>query len=620
MSEPHREAQNLCAEAQAAPTSQTRTGALTTLLELVLNKHPFLLHDYFLFFLSPELLDFASPADQVKQKFWLLGMVETVCKRCLEYLPKSLPVVTQLLQDPEIEVSKRAVRCYSQIFPHAMLLLANACFISSEIFSLHNGIKATNKMIFDFIAEDRNKAISVQAIRFVEVFILTQSLPADVESVIFSPAVVPPHHSLITSDDLIRQANGVINFCGGKLFSLPPGINTVTILGLLSRVAREREQYIHPILNLMMKYQVHSEGLAHSKLNSIGKSIRNNLVWIIRKKFNSIDWTDNLCQTLYNVGARHVVDRFKPIKIRPDEEENDSEVQALLLKDMPRQNPVSPQIQQHLQEVKNLPLGAVIQIVEAGIASLRFPPQLQPLELPGNNDQNTLVYLLASAISSNHRQKQVLRPPPPATQWTLPDAVWPPQTVPLKVEEKPAEQPMAIDGVTPPKTQTNNRPELDNVEQRGEKRTRALIENAQVFTPRKRLAVSQEGGDGAGDKPKVLNKSGVVLKAPPTQSNARIMNKYFLQAFDRMIQCELGVRDGGESQLRINILSHLATKFSIKENQHLIDHVAMVFPDTSLALQWLYCEWTNDHPDATKRYTITLKKIMEVYLPNAKKR
>lgn len=75
--------------------------------------------------------------------------------------------------------------------------------------------------------------------------------------------------------------------------------------------------------------------------------------------------------------------------------------------------PVTPQLQLEMQgnitsctfsllELQSLPFPAIAGLVESVIQSLNFPPELEPLQLEGN-DENTLVYLLATAISPEHR-------------------------------------------------------------------------------------------------------------------------------------------------------------------------------------------------------------------------
>uniref|UniRef100_A0A6B2KZG1 Symplekin C-terminal domain-containing protein n=2 Tax=Arcella intermedia TaxID=1963864 RepID=A0A6B2KZG1_9EUKA len=124
-----------------------------------------------------------------------------------------------------------------------------------------------------------------------------------------------------------------------------------------------------------------------------------------------------------------------------------------------------------------------------------------------------------------------------------------------------------------------------------------------VSGPRKRLAVARDV------KQETKKKSDIILKTTPL--NSKTMAKLGSIAFNRIIESEAGAAQGGESNLRVQILANLATKRPLSDSliTGLIAHISADFQGRiGLALQWLYAEWTAQ-PDG-KRYHAVLREVL----------
>jgi symplekin len=609
------DAEQLVERARSTNSAQVRSDLLENIFDLILNKEPALLVDQF-----PSLLSFWSLSNDAT-KLWLLGCIETACVTHAELISLSLPSVMQGVENTNSEIQQKAVRVMTVLYPHILFLIANASFISPSHLASWNYLNAIKTKIFQFLDKKTNKVVLCQTIKLVEVIVLLQSDPDSTSQIpfIFTLKQIPAIHSILNSQNLSSEVPQIIALLGEKLQELQSGISTLVIINSLSRIAKERDKFVNSIFNLLIQHYgacSSNENLA-SKINAIKRSIKGGLLSVIKRKPACISWTDELSTTLSQLGAREIADRYKSHKASfmegsdSDDElvESVTTVRKLLLKNKTKHEIVpTPLLKMQLAEFQKLPLSLVCSVVEAGIKTLEFPDQLEPLDLPGDNDENTLVNLLASAISPDHRQqrfkkkadREVVQPLNAATSFALT----------LQENATPFGASFGL---------TNNNDTLllekkqeEEEANRGQKRKAAILDSQQSqFQQRKRMTLSSSGNK-EDITAKVVNRPTIILRSP--QLNKRMLTKLSSEAISRVRDNENRSTNSGQTLLYTQIMSHLTKKLDLDDPvlQSIIEHIVDIYPKrNNIAIQWLYSEWISDE----KRYEEILKRLIYAFRP-----
>eukprot|EP01125_Pyxidicula_operculata_P011983 TRINITY_DN3929_c0_g1_i1.p1 TRINITY_DN3929_c0_g1~~TRINITY_DN3929_c0_g1_i1.p1 ORF type:complete len:1254 (-),score=349.48 TRINITY_DN3929_c0_g1_i1:96-3857(-) len=318
------------------------------------------------------------------------------------------------------------------------------------------------------------------------------------------------------------------------------------------------------------------------------------------------------------------------------------DVKSLLLQNMPPFSALTPNLQQQLQIVASLPLNLVVGITEHVINSLKFPDELEPLSLPPNDDETTLVNLLATSISPQHRQKQVKKSvienqqqqyEQAKTQLNNNNLLGNDSQMVIDNEKKGLESTTStttdVDKADDDVMNVESSLELDSTFELGKKRKEVMI-SGHTSTPRKRVAISAPGTDHPiMQGPSVASVTTPVtatnpvpislgLSAPPLTD--KLVIKMQSLCFSRILNSETGATRGGEPVLRIQMLSRLASQrpYPHPDITALIDHLmADLESRFNLAIQWLYCEWT-DNVDDGKRYNMLLNNFLNSIKTNTK--
>jgi len=631
------DAEQLVERARSTTNDQVRQDLLENIFDLIFNKEPALLVEQF-----PSLLSFwCAPVSKVKKEddndkeiksettnLWLLGCIENACVSHAELISLSLPIIMKGIEFDKTIIQQNAIRVMTVLYPHILFLIANASFISPSHLASWNYLIAIKTKIFQLFDKKTATSVLIQVIKLVEVIVLLQSDPDPTSQnpFIFTLKQIPSHHTILNAQSLSNEVPKIIALFGEKLVDFQSGISTLVIMNSLSRIAKERDKYVNPIFTLLIQHFGTCSTLGtelEGKIKQITRSIKSALLSVIKRKPACISWTDELSTTLSSLGAAEIANRYKSHKASfmegsdSDDElvESVTTVRKLLLKNKTKHEIVpTPLLKMQLAEFQKLPLSLVVSVVEAGIKTLEFPDQLEPLDLPGYNDENTLVNLLASAISPDHRQQRFKKKSDREKEPQI-NADTSSFAITLQENATPFGTPFG-------QSITNNDNNMlqekklkeEDEKNRGQKRKAAILSSQHPQFPRKRMSLSSSGNK-EDITAKLVIRPTTNLRTP--QLNKRMVDKLSTEVYTRIVNNEKSCIENGQILLHTQIMSHLTLKLPLDDPilQSIIDYIVALYPKRNdIALQWLFSEWQSDEI----RYCEILKRILYSFKPKLK--
>ncbi|XP_062844491.1 symplekin [Trichomycterus rosablanca] len=270
--------------------------------ELIINKDPTLLDNYL-----DEMLAFQSDKSVEVKKF-VIGFIEEACKRDNELLWKLIANLNNWLTDEGVNVVKKAILTFSQLYKVALQWLVRTRSISETQESCWVMVTQMKDQVLALL-DSENDGIRTHAIKFTESLIIALS-PRTADSDVpkkqegdISLDKVPKDHSYIRWDVLSSEGKSALD----KLleFMVHPAISSInltTALGSLATLARQRPMFMSEVVQAYETLHANlPPTLAKSQVSSVRKCLKLHLMSLLRHP-SSIDFNSQISTLLLDLG------------------------------------------------------------------------------------------------------------------------------------------------------------------------------------------------------------------------------------------------------------------------------------------------------------------------------
>ncbi|KAM9440319.1 symplekin isoform 1-T1 [Clarias gariepinus] len=286
----------------ALMSTDDKITALKQVQELIINKDPSLLDNYL-----DEMLAFQNDKSIEVRKF-VIGFIEEACKRDNELLLKLLGNLNIKLKDESVNVVKKAILTFTQLYKVTLqwlLRTKSISYVQEGCWDMVTQMKGEVLILLD----SDNDGVRTHAIKFTESLIITLSprtsdsdIPKKQEGDI-SLDKIPKDHSYIRYDRLCEEGKSALEQL--LKFMVHPAItsiNLTTALGSLATLARQRPMFMSEVIQAYETLHANlPPTLAKSQVSSVRKSLKLHLVAVLRHP-SSVDFHGQISTLLLDLG------------------------------------------------------------------------------------------------------------------------------------------------------------------------------------------------------------------------------------------------------------------------------------------------------------------------------
>uniref|UniRef100_UPI00358F3C6F symplekin n=1 Tax=Myxine glutinosa TaxID=7769 RepID=UPI00358F3C6F len=271
--------------------------------ELILNKEPALLDNFL-----DEMIAFQNDRFLEVRKF-VIGFIEEACKVDNELLPKLMANLNLLLNDDNVNVRKKAILSFTQLYRVTIQWLAKMRKLTEEQESGWEILCRVKEDITNLL-DSENDGVRTHSIKFLEMLIIVLTpRPSDPE-VPRRPETdldldrISNEHPILDPEKLRedgRQAmDRLLSFMGHPAIS---SINLTAALGSLASIARQRPVFMAQVVQA---YEIlHANlppTLAKSQVSSVRKNLKLHLLTLLRLSA-AAEFQSQVTTLLYDLGC-----------------------------------------------------------------------------------------------------------------------------------------------------------------------------------------------------------------------------------------------------------------------------------------------------------------------------
>ncbi|KAK2568901.1 Symplekin [Acropora cervicornis] len=288
---------------QAQLEKDNKLNCLKQVQEFILNKDPTLLDNFL-----DEILVFQQDRSADVRRF-VVGFIEEACKKDIELLSKVQNTLAFMLNDENVSVQKRVMLSVTQLYKFALQYICKQKAISEEFEHLWELLIQIKEQIIDMLESD-NDGIRTQAIKFIEMLVLVQSLKSQDSETLkkgeadISLEIVPRNHPLVKMTEL-REEGGSMLETLLTLIASPTisSVNLMAALGSLSAIARQRPAFMSIVVQAFESLHANlPTSLSKSQVSSVRKNLKLHLMSLLKHP-SSVEFLPQITTLLTDLGA-----------------------------------------------------------------------------------------------------------------------------------------------------------------------------------------------------------------------------------------------------------------------------------------------------------------------------
>ncbi|KAL4658586.1 symplekin [Arapaima gigas] len=283
-------------------STENKLTVLKQVQELIINKDPSLLDNFL-----DEIIAFQTDKSMEVRKF-VIGFIEEACKRDNELLLKLIANLNMLLKDESVNVVKKAILTFTQLYKVALQWLVRSKVVSEIQEACWDMVTQMKEDVLALLDSD-NDGVRTHAIKFTESLIVTLSprttdsdTPRRQEGDI-SLDKIPKDHSYIRYDTLCEEGKSALEQL--LKFMVHPAISSInltTALGSLATVARQRPMFMSEVVQAYETLHANlPPTLAKSQVSSVRKNLKLHLVAVLRHPC-SLEFQSQISTLLLDLG------------------------------------------------------------------------------------------------------------------------------------------------------------------------------------------------------------------------------------------------------------------------------------------------------------------------------
>uniref|UniRef100_A0A8C6GBD4 Symplekin n=1 Tax=Mus spicilegus TaxID=10103 RepID=A0A8C6GBD4_MUSSI len=264
-------------------TNDSKITVLIQVQELIINREPTLLDNFL-----DEIIAFQADKSTEVRKF-VIGFIETACKRDTELLLKLIANLHLLLRDENVNVVKKAILSMTQLYKVALRWMVKSPVIRDLQEACWGMVTSMAGEIILLLDSD-NDGIRTHAIKFVEGLIVTLS-PRMADSVVprrqehdISLDRIPRHHPYIQYNVLWEEGKAALEQL--LKFMVHPAISSInltTALGSLANIARQRPMFMSKVIQVYETLHANlPPTLAKTQVRSVRKNLKLYLLSVLK--------------------------------------------------------------------------------------------------------------------------------------------------------------------------------------------------------------------------------------------------------------------------------------------------------------------------------------------------
>lgn len=275
---------------QAQLEKDNKLNCLKQVQEFILNKDPTLLDNFL-----DEILVFQQDRSADVRRF-VVGFIEEACKKDIELLSKVQNTLAFMLNDENVSVQKRVMLSVTQLYKFALQYICKQKAISEEFEHLWELLIQIKEQIIDMLESD-NDGIRTQAIKFIEMLVLVQSLKSQDSETLkkgeadISLEIVPRNRPLVKMTEL-REEGGSMLETLLTLIASPTisSVNLMAALGSLSAIARQRPAFMSIVVQAFESLHANlPTSLSKSQVSSVRKNLKLHLMSLLKHPSSGIN-------------------------------------------------------------------------------------------------------------------------------------------------------------------------------------------------------------------------------------------------------------------------------------------------------------------------------------------
>lgn len=269
--------------------------------ELIVNKEPNLLDNFL-----DEMIAFQHDKN-VEVRKCVVGFVEAACKKDPDILPKVVANLKMMLDDESPVVQKRVIQAAIHLYRVTLKWLCSAKSIDEIMESVWAYIVELKHHILSLLDCD-NDGIRTHTIKFMEMLIIMQTYP-DTESPKKSEGEmalddVPPTLKLARPRKLEEEAkqmfDSLIAFHGTSHIS---SVNLMACMQTLTNIAKHRCEFVSKVIQALEALHANlPPTLAKSQVSSVRKHLKLQLLALVKHPA-SMDYHTRITTLLTDLGA-----------------------------------------------------------------------------------------------------------------------------------------------------------------------------------------------------------------------------------------------------------------------------------------------------------------------------
>ncbi|XP_044172549.1 symplekin-like [Acropora millepora] len=288
---------------QAQLEKDNKLNCLKQVQEFILNKDPTLLDNFL-----DEILVFQQDRSADVRRF-VVGFIEEACKKDIELLSKVQNTLAFMLNDENVSVQKRVMLSVTQLYKFALQYICKQKAMSEEFEHLWELLIQIKEQIIDMLESD-NDGIRTQAIKFIEMLVLVQSLKSQDSETLkkgeadISLEIVPRNHPLVKMTEL-REEGGSMLETLLTLIASPTisSVNLMAALGSLSAIARQRPAFMSIVVQAFESLHANlPTSLSKSQVSSVRKNLKLHLMSLLKHP-SSVEFLPQITTLLTDLGA-----------------------------------------------------------------------------------------------------------------------------------------------------------------------------------------------------------------------------------------------------------------------------------------------------------------------------
>ncbi|KAL6040989.1 Symplekin [Balamuthia mandrillaris] len=280
---------------------------------ILLEKRPGLLQH----FLQPLLSCAFSPSPEVR--YFMAETIHQIAIASLKHMPSTLNTLLALLEDSHPFVAKRAIRCSTFILLAALRVIAKKADVSKKTAAVWEALTKLKLRVLTLTETAENTGVIMQALKFAEVLVLAFSFPSQRErqqSDNFTLADVPTPHPLLNTEGLTNEGRVGLLILLKHWRNPPPTCTSSSIIVAMTSlvsIVRQRESLAHEIIPALCD-------LGTSVPISFSTWMRNSVHHMLRTVFFLIlklpygpNYVEQITAKLDAIGAKDFADHIRRV-------------------------------------------------------------------------------------------------------------------------------------------------------------------------------------------------------------------------------------------------------------------------------------------------------------------